>query len=74
MTIKYCSVIEYDIIKIPTDDKVIKTHNIGGRFSEPNKRLIESAKSGDIYIFKNITRRCPSNPVQKGGLLMFEIQ
>jgi hypothetical protein len=35
--------------------------NSGGVFSPQTKKLIEAAQRGDVYIFKDVTGRCPGD-------------
>ncbi len=56
-----CDIVEYSIIKISKDGVVQRAKNMGGRFNDSIRPLIDSAQPGDIYWFRKILCRCPGN-------------
>lgn len=56
-----CGILEFSLIKIGHDGTSIKVKNIGGKFNDHTKAIIQSARPGDIYWFRNIVCRCASN-------------
>ncbi|MDX2069926.1 MAG: GldM family protein [Haliscomenobacter sp.] len=56
-----CDIVEYSIIKISKDGVVHRARNIGGKFNDSIRPLIDSAQPGDIYWFRKILCRCPGN-------------
>lgn len=56
-----CDIVEYSIIKISKEGLVQRAKNMGGKFNDANRPLIDSAQPGDIYWFRKILCRCPGN-------------
>lgn len=56
-----CDIVEYSFIKISKDGVVQRAQNTGGKFNDSIRPLIDSAQPGDIYWFRKILCRCPSN-------------
>ncbi|GJM17612.1 MAG: hypothetical protein DHS20C13_29390 [Thermodesulfobacteriota bacterium] len=69
-----CKVIEFEVIRISSDELPSRTINNGARFDEQAQTLIKLAESKDIYIFRNIYYRCPSTEKQRSEDMIFEIK
>lgn len=69
-----CKVLNFEIIRIRTKNKVDRAKNKGGRFEEKNLSLIQKAQSGDIFIFRNLYYQCPSSEQQRSDDMIFEIE
>ena len=53
-----CTVSSYEVIRIDSLDNAVKFINIGAKFNERSKKLVEKASTGDIYIFRKIYYKC----------------
>ena len=70
-----CKIYGYEILRISKRNEVERKINKGGRFEEESKLLINKAESGDLYIFREITYRCPgSNKIERLLDMIFEIE
>jgi hypothetical protein len=55
-----CSILDYQVIRI-SGDKVQRCNNRGAAFGTETRALIDQASPGDVYIFRNISYRCPNS-------------
>lgn len=69
-----CKMIEFEIMRIGIDGTVLRAINKGGRFEKKNLTLIHQAKSGDIYIFRNLYYQCASTEKQRSEDMIIEIK
>jgi hypothetical protein len=56
-----CQISSYELMYITKDQETLTTVNNGAAFSPQTKKLIEAAQPGDVYIFKDVTGRCPGD-------------
>jgi hypothetical protein len=56
-----CQISSYEIMYIAKGQEPLTNVNSGGAFSLQSKKLIESAQSGDVYIFKEVNGNCPGD-------------
>lgn len=55
----HCTVLGYQVIRVGFDKSLDKHINVGARFDNTTRQIINKAESGDIYIFRNIRYKCP---------------
>jgi len=55
-----CLVLGFETIRISKRNEVERVTNRGGEFEEETINIIDKAKSGDIYIFREIKYKCDS--------------
>lgn len=56
-----CDILQFSMIKIGQNGTSKRVKNIGGKFEAHTKAIIQSAKPGDIYWFRNVMCRCPGS-------------
>lgn len=70
-----CSVIDYEVIRIPSDLKARVIRNNGGKWESATAELIKEAQAGDRFVFTKIRYRCPGAQVdQFAETLSFELR
>ena len=70
-----CSVLSFETIRINKENNVSKDINQKAVFEKKSKELVMNAKSGDIFIFRNIMYRCPGSVYpQRLDDMIFEIE
>lgn len=69
-----CKVMEYEVIRVGANSRSASVHNAGGKFEEISRDLIHQARSGDIYVFRNIYYQCPGTEKQRSEDMIFEIK
>ncbi len=70
-----CDMVSYSVTRINAEGMASIVKNKGARFEPKAMALIQSAKSGDTFIFSNILARCPGDkePIPLHSLV-FEIK
>lgn len=70
-----CEIQGYDLVYIAKREDPVDSGNPGGRFNERTRRLVDRAKPGDTYYFRNIKARCPGDKAGRDiGTMVFEIR
>lgn len=57
-----CEIQGFQLTKIPKRADPIEVLNLGPRFSDKSRMLIQSAKPGDVYLFTDVKAKCPGDP------------
>lgn len=57
-----CSIVGFTLTRISESGIKSKNVNREGKYSDKSKILIEEASAGDIYLYDNVTCRCPKYP------------
>ena len=60
-----CNVIGFEVYLIQFSSKVLKSINIGGRYTNETIEILKKAKSKDIILFRNIKYKCPGANVEQ---------
>ncbi len=70
-----CEIQGYDLVYIAKREDPVDSSNPGARFNEKSRRLVDRAKPGDTYYFRNIRARCPGDKAGRDiGSMVFEIR
>ena len=70
-----CNVMGYEITKVAKRKDAISKTNRGGRYGEDVKRMVRSARPGDIYYFDNIKAKCPGDKAgRRLGSVVYNIK
>jgi len=70
-----CSVTGFEMLYIPQRKDAVTSTNAGTNFTSGSKNLVNLAKPGDNYVFRNIKARCPGDKGPRDlGTLSFQIQ
>lgn len=70
-----CSITGFEVLYIPQRADAVVSTNVGTNWSASTKRLIDLAKPGDNFTFRNIKARCPGDQGPRDlGTLGFQIQ
>lgn len=69
-----CQMVQFEVLRVPTNELASKTINLGARFEASTRELIHQAQPGDLYIFRNIYYRCPGTESQRSEDMIFEIK
>ncbi len=70
-----CNVMGYEITKVAKRKDAISQTNRGGRYGEDVKRMVRSARPGDIYYFDNIKAKCPGDKAgRRLGSVVYNIK
>lgn len=56
-----CQIQGFNLTKIGRRQDPVEVSNAGPRYSSQSKRLIQTAKPGDVYLFSNVKVRCPGD-------------
>ena len=56
-----CLIQGFNLTKIGRRQDPVEVTNVGPRYSSQAKRLIQTAKPGDVYLFTNVRARCPGD-------------
>lgn len=69
-----CKITEYRIVHVLRSGDPIINKNIGGRFTEKSKKIIEGATPSDKFFFENIRCTCPGDDGTRDlGSMLFNI-
>ncbi|MEP7197878.1 MAG: GldM family protein [Saprospiraceae bacterium] len=60
-----CNVIGFEIYLIQSNSKVLKSINIGGKYTNETLEIIKKSKSNDILLFRNIKYKCSGANVEQ---------
>lgn len=70
-----CLITDFELVRVSFDTPSSKITNKGGRFEETTIDLLNQAKSGDLYIFRNINYSSPGTTrIQRTEDMVFEIK
>jgi GldM C-terminal domain len=70
-----CEMVEYSILRITRKNQVERAVNKGGPLNDTANQLIQAAKPGDLYWFRNIEYKCPGDEgTQYGEDISIEIK
>lgn len=71
----YCKIYEYRMTRVGKHEDPVESFNEGARFNSVSKKLIEKAKTGDIYYFDGVKCKCPGDAAARNiNSLVFKIQ
>ena len=56
-----CNIQEYDLVRIANRQDPVTSQNKGAKYNSKSKRLVNQAKPGDTYYFRNIKGKCPGD-------------
>lgn len=69
-----CNLPNFEILRITNDNRVERNLNNGGKFEKSTIKIIANAEKEDIFIFRNITCKCPGDVEERQlDSLIFEI-
>lgn len=65
-----CITVGYSVTRITTNEadgkQVVQTaRNLGGKFNPEAQALVKSARTGDVFIFGDITGKCPGDEKER---------
>ncbi len=70
-----CDVIGYDLVYVPKRQDPVPVQNPGSRYTDRARRVVNQAKPGDTYYFRNVRAKCPGdNASRKINDMVFEIR
>lgn len=70
----FCQIISFTLVRAGENEQVEKYENEGGKFNVTALQMIRKAKSGDIYIFRQIMANCDGGIPQQVDDLIVEIE
>ena len=56
-----CRIMGFELVRVPKKEDVQAVLNSGGKYSSEAQRLVDRAKSGDVYYFDKIKAKCPGD-------------
>ncbi len=56
-----CNIQEYDLVRIANRQDPVTSQNKGAKYNSKSIRLVNQAKPGDTYYFRNIKGKCPGD-------------
>lgn len=70
-----CDIQGFTLVRVPKREDAIESVNPGGRYNDKSSRLVEAAKPGDSYYFRDVKARCPGDSAgRKINSLVFTIK
>jgi len=70
----HCKVDYFEVIRINKRNRTFRASNNGSKFEKATLKLIKAARSGDLFIFRNIEYHCPGGTLQRSQDMIFEIE
>ncbi|MDX1943692.1 MAG: gliding motility protein GldM [Saprospiraceae bacterium] len=70
-----CEVQSYKLVYIAKREDAVDNDNVGPRYNAASRRLVERAKPGDTYYFRDIKAKCPGDKAGRDiGTIVFQIR
>ncbi|MBK7869449.1 MAG: gliding motility protein GldM [Saprospiraceae bacterium] len=70
-----CEVQSYTLVYIAKREDAVDSDNSGPRYNSASRRLVDRAKPGDTYYFRDIKARCPGDKAGRDiGTIVFQIR
>ena len=70
-----CRIQGFTVVRVPKREDPIESVNPGGTYNSKSKRIVNAAKPGDTYFFRDVKARCPGDTAgRKINSMVFNIK
>lgn len=70
-----CDIQEFKLVRVPKREDPVASENLGARYNEMSRRLVNMARPGDTFYFQDVKARCPGDIAgRKINSLVFTIR
>jgi hypothetical protein len=70
-----CQITGFNLVYVAKRQDPIPSNNVGARYTDKSRRLVNRAKPGDLYYFDNVRAKCPGDAAtRKINTMVFTIR